>query len=85
MTPQETAAAFDAAKAHIEKIKPKIKGLPEADQQAVGDCVGVLREFLKQSGDHGVLALSVVYWELVAASTTIARLRQSADEDPSNA
>lgn len=84
MSPKETNAAFDAARAQIVKIKTRMRDLPDNDQSAIADCVKVLREFLSQSGDHGVLGLSLVYWELVAASTTIARLRNAEDGDPSN-
>lgn len=84
VTPEESAAAFDAARAQIVKIKTRMRDLPENDQSAITDCVKVLREFLNQSGDHGVLGLSLVYWELVAASTTMARLRNAQDGDLSN-
>lgn len=84
ITPEESAAAFDAAREQIAKIKARMRDLPENDQSAIEDCVRVLREFLSQSGDHGVLGLSLVYWELVAASTTMARLRNAQDGDPSN-
>lgn len=78
----------DVAKASREqagRIRTRILELPEAERTKVDECVEVIREFVKQSGNYGVLAMSLVYWEFSFAAAVGQSIR-NADEpnqDPS--
>ena len=83
-TLSETAKA---AREQANKYRERISQLVPEHRSSVDDCVTVLREFLKQSGDAGLLALGLLYWEssfACAISQAIASAPNAPDQNPEN-
>lgn len=78
----------DVAKASREqaaRIRDRLLTLPAEERQKVDDCVVVLRDFMKQSGSYGILALSLVYWEFSFSAAVHQSIESGADPTkPSN-
>ena len=68
-----------ASREQAGRIRERILQLPESDRTKVNECIEVIREFMKQSGNYGVLAVSLVYWEFSFAAAVGQTIR-SADE-----